>query len=178
MRPHSRLLGLAAVAVMALSLLGCGSNHHTTSPGTSAPTTAAATTTTTAPAATTTASPEAAIKADWAAFFSAKTPVDKRIALLQDGPRFARIIRAQAHSALASAASAKVTKVSVTSPTQAKVTYSIIVGGKSALGGQHGTAVNEGGTWKVGVGSFCGLLALENTGGKASSLPAVCRARH
>ena len=176
MRPHSRLVGLAAVAVMALALFGCGSNRHTSSPGTSAPTTAA-TTTTTAPT-TTTVSPEAAIKASWEAFFSAKTPVGKRIALLQDGSQFAPIIRAQAHSPLASAASAKVTKVSVTSPTQAKVTYSIMVGGKSALGGQHGTAVKEGGTWKVGLGSFCGLLVLENTGGKAASLPAVCRGHH
>lgn len=173
MRPPLRVLGSAAVAVLSLALVGCGGNHHTTSPGTGAPTTVA-TTTTTAPATTTTASPDAAIKANWEAFFSAKTPVDKRISLLQDGQRLAPIIRAQAHSPLASAASAKVTKVDVTSKTRANVTYSIMVGGKSALGDQHGTAVNEGGTWKVGRGSFCGLLTLEN-GGKTRSLPAVCR---
>jgi hypothetical protein len=60
------------------------------------------------------------------------------------------------------------------SPTQAKVTYSILIGGSPALSNQTGTAVLQGGTWKVGLASFCGLLALEN-GGKTSGLPSVCR---
>jgi hypothetical protein len=34
--------------------------------------------------------------------------------------------------------------------------------------------VYSGGTWKVGVASFCRLLALED-GGKTSSLPAACK---
>jgi hypothetical protein len=115
------------------------------------------------------------IAANWTAFFDANTPVNERIALLQDGQEFAAIIRAQAGSPLASQASASVTKVSVTRPDQAAVSYSILVGGKSALPGQSGTAVYQGGTWKVGVTSFCGLLVLEN-GGSASSLPAACTA--
>ena len=36
-----------------------------------------------------------------------------------------------------------------------------------------GVAVLQGGTWKVGDASFCGLLTLEN-GGRASGLPAAC----
>ena len=35
-------------------------------------------------------------------------------------------------------------------------------------------AVYQDGTWKVGLASFCGLLALEN-GGKTSGLPAACK---
>jgi len=42
------------------------------------------------------------------------------------------------------------------------------------LPNQAGVAVLQGGTWKVGVASFCGLLTLEN-GGKSSSLPAACK---
>jgi hypothetical protein len=62
----------------------------------------------------------------------------------------------------------------VESATQAKVTYSILVGGQPALANQSGVAVYQDGTWKVGLASFCGLLALEN-GGKTSSLPAACQ---
>jgi hypothetical protein len=46
----------------------------------------------------------------------------------------------------------------------------LALGGKPALSNQIGTAVYQDGTWKVGDGSFCQLLALEN-GGKA---PPVC----
>lgn len=85
---------------------------------------------------------------------------------------FASIIKAQASSSLASSASAKVTKVTVTSPAQAKVTYDVLLGGTPALSGQSGVAVKEDGTWKVGATSFCGLLKLEQTPG----LPSVCKA--
>jgi hypothetical protein len=115
------------------------------------------------------------IKANWIAFFNPKTPVAKRISLLQDGQQFASIIQSQASSGLASQVSATVTKVTLVSPTQATVTYSILESGKPVLSDQTGVAVDQDGTWKVGVASFCGLLALEN-GGKTSSLPAACQA--
>jgi hypothetical protein len=118
---------------------------------------------------------ESQIKANWMAFFNPKTPVAKRISLLQDGQQIASIIKAQARSGLASQVSAKVTKVTLVSATQAKVTYSILEGGKTVLSNQTGVAVFQDGTWKVGVASFCGLLALEN-GGKTSKLPGACKA--
>jgi hypothetical protein len=121
------------------------------------------------------AASRSAIKADWEAFFSSKTPVARRVKLLQDGNSFAKIIKAQAASPLASAAGVKVTKVVLVSSSRAKVTYSIVVGGVPALSNQAGVAVFQGGIWKIGVASFCGLLAVEN-GGKTSSLPAACRA--
>jgi hypothetical protein len=109
------------------------------------------------------------------AFFDAKTPVTRRVALLQDGSEFAAVIKSMAGSSLASEASAKVGKVTVVSPAEAKVSYSILVSGSPALPNQVGTAVYQDGTWKVGVASFCGLLALEN-GGSTKSLPAACKA--
>ena len=84
-----------------------------------------------------------------------------KISLLQNGQEFASIINAQAESALARSASAMVTAVKVTSPTQATVTYDILIGGKPALSDQTGTAAYQDGTWKVGDGSFYRLLALE-----------------
>jgi hypothetical protein len=122
------------------------------------------------------AAAEQQIATNWTAFFDANTPVTQRIALLQDGQEFAQIIRAQAGSPLASEASASVSKVRVTKPDQAAVTYSILVGGKPALPNQSGTAVYQDGSWKVGATSFCGLLVLENGGSSSSSLPAACRA--
>jgi len=112
---------------------------------------------------------------NWTTFFDPKTPVDKRIALLENGQTFAPVIKSQAGSALASQASASVSKVAVTTPDQATVGYSILVGGQPVLPNQSGTAVYQDGMWKVGASSFCGLLTVES-GGSAASLPAACKA--
>lgn len=114
------------------------------------------------------------IATNWAAFFNPKTPMQQRVALLQDGQTFAPVIKAQEGSGLASEASASVSKVTVTTPSQATVNYSILLNGQPALPNQSGAAVYQGGTWKVGVSSFCGLLALES-GGNTASLPGACK---
>ena len=110
------------------------------------------------------------IKTNWEAFFNPKTPVTKRVSLLQNGQLFEPVIKAQAGSTLASSATASVSAVTLQSPTQAKVTYSILVGGAPALKNQAGVAVLQGGVWKVGDQSFCALLTLENNG----KAPSVC----
>jgi hypothetical protein len=76
------------------------------------------------------------------------------------------VLNAQASSAQSQSAGASVQKVTLTSATQATVTYTILISGTPMLAGQKGTAVLENGTWKVSLASFCGLLALQN-GGKA-----------
>jgi len=119
------------------------------------------------------AATEQQIAANWTTFFNPKTPVSKRVALLQDGQTFASIISAQAGSTLESEASASVTQVALTSSTQARVNYSILLAGQPALPNQHGVAVLQGGVWKVGVSSFCALLTLEQ-GGSTKGLPAAC----
>jgi hypothetical protein len=117
----------------------------------------------------------AAIKKNWAAFFSAKTPATRRITLLQDGGKLASVIKRQSsNNPLAKAASAKVTHVALTGTNQASVTYSIYVGGQAALPNQPGVAVYQNGIWKVGLVSFCKLLKLENAGTSAG-LPAACK---
>ena len=106
----------------------------------------------------------AQIKTNWEAFFNPKTPVSKRVSLLQNGSTFASIIQSQASSPLASSATSSVTAITVQSPARANVTYSILVGGTPALKDQPGVAVYQSGMWKVGDQSFCALLTLENSG--------------
>ncbi len=152
------------------SVAACGSSSPSSSGSTSAPASSSSAASSSAPA----SAAAQQISGNWTAFFNAKTPTAQRVKLLQDGQQFASVIKSQAGSGLAASASAKVTKVVVTSATQATVTYSILVGGQPALTGKTGTAIKQDGTWKVGVASFCGLLALEN-GGKTSGLPGACK---
>src|ERR1700722_14736148 len=164
------------VGALAAGLAACSSSGTSSSSGASSSSSPAPSSSAPASSASPASSSGAAstIAANWATFFNAKTPVAKRVSLLQDGQTFQSIIKSQAGSGLAASASAKVTKVTMVSSTQAKVTYSILIGGQSALANQAGVAVLQDGTWKVGLASFCGLLAVEN-GGKKSGLPAACK---
>ncbi len=158
-----------------VSLAACSSGSSSSSAPSTAPSSSAAA----APSASSTSSAssaaaEKAIAANWVAFFNPKTPVAQRVSLLQDGSTFASVIKAQASGGLASEASASVSKVTVTSPSQAAVTYTILLAGQPVLKNQPGIAVYQDGTWKVGLTSFCGLLSVENSG-NTSSLPAACK---
>ncbi len=180
MTAHRVLAPVLLACALGTGLAACGSSGPSSTAGSPAPPASTAPSTAASPSPSVSAAPAAgaaakdAVAANWTAFFDAKTPVAKRVSLLQDGSQFASIISAQAGSGLASAASAKVTKVTLVSATQASVTYSILVGGQTALPHQAGVAVYQDGTWKVGVASFCGLLTLENSG-KTSSLPPACK---
>jgi hypothetical protein len=163
-------LGLAlAATVAACSSSASSSTTSTSTPPSSAPATSAPATS--APASSGSASATAQITANWEAFFNGKTPAAQKIQLLQNGQTFASIINAQAGSSLAASAGAKVSSVTLTSSTQAKVIYDITLSGSTALSNQTGVAVYQGGAWKVGDASFCDLLGLENGG----TPPSVCK---
>jgi hypothetical protein len=170
MKAHRTLQLLVLVGVLGVGIAACGSSNNSgaSSSGTSAPATSApATSASAAPS----GSAAALITANWEKFFNAKTPVATRVALLQNGSTFESVIKAQAGSGLAATASAKVSKVIMTSSKQATVKYSILISGATALANQSGVAVYQDGTWKVGLASFCGLLTLENSG----KTPSVCK---
>ena len=177
---HFRAIGLAsAVALLTVgpALAGCGGNSTSSSPPASTPTNSPASSTSPPPNSSEPTSGAAAIQAietNWTKFFNAKTPTPERIALLENGQKFAPVIHAQAGSTLARLATAKVTHVTLTGTNQAAVTYSILVGGKTGLGGQPGVAIYQDGVWKVGDTSFCGLLKLEN-GNSSKGLFAGCK---
>jgi hypothetical protein len=158
-------LPACALAAVAAACGSSGSSTSSSSPAAKAPSASAASG----------SAAQAQIKAHWVAFFSPRTPAGRRVSLLQDGQELAPVIRSQAGSGLAAQASAKVTRVTLVSARQARVTYTVLESGRPVLANQTGVAVWQDGTWKVGVASFCRLLALEN-GGKTSALPAPCKA--
>jgi hypothetical protein len=116
------------------------------------------------------ASSEEQIKRSWAAFFEGSTPAARKVALLQHGQQFSPVIQAEANSPLAKQAKVTVTKVTLLSPTRAKVLYTITLAGQPALPNQTGVAVLEGRTWRVSDQSFCSLLSLEG------AAPPACHA--
>jgi hypothetical protein len=161
-------LGLALAAAITACSSGSSTSSSSapaTTPATSASTSASASTSTGG----TSSATAATITTNWEKFFNASTPTSERVALLQNGQKYAAEIQAMS-GGLASTASAKVNSVTVTSPTQATVKYDILIGGTPMLPGQTGVAVLEDGTWKVGDASFCALLGLANNG----KAPSVC----
>jgi len=174
---ESSVVSACLLATVGLTLAACssgGGGSGNPSPATStAPATSSASSSGSGEP-TTGAGAVAAIKANWATFFNAKTPTSRRVALLQDGQTLAKVLKAQAKLTLAATATSKVTSVSLTGTNQASVVYSILLGGQPALSNQHGVAVYQDGVWKVGLVSFCGLLKLENAG-TAAGLPPACK---
>jgi hypothetical protein len=159
------ILAPALALTLAAAVAACSSSSSST---TSTPPSSSATT---SPAsATSTASAAAEITANWEKFFDASTPNAQRVALLENGSTFATAITDFSKIPLASGISAKVTAVTVTSATQAAVTYNIVSGSTTLLPGEKGTSVYQDGTWKVGDGSLCGLFKLIPGG----TVPAAC----
>ena len=101
------------VCALAAGVAACSSSSNNSGSGaTSAP---ASSPSVSAPASSGGGSAATAqIATNWTTFFNAKTPIAKRVALLQDGQKFASIIKSQAGGGLAASATAKVTKVTVT----------------------------------------------------------------
>jgi hypothetical protein len=146
----ARRVILAAALGMALASAVTACSSSSSSPSTSsAPSSSAPASSASASAGDSSAA--AQIKANWEAFFSGTTSAAKKISLLQNGQKFAAVIEAQARSGLAKSASAKVTAVSVTSPTEATVTYDILLAGKPALTNQTGQA-DGGRSWSGRAG--------------------------
>jgi hypothetical protein len=108
------------------------------------------------------------IKSAYETFFSAKSSIPERVAVLQDGPRFKALVTSFANNPLAQNVSATVGTVTLQGANKAKVTYTVKLGG-TKLPQQTGTAVRQNGTWKVGYLGLCKLVAL---GGVT---PAVCK---
>jgi hypothetical protein len=151
-RGRARAGAAAAVLVLVAVAAGCGGSHRAKSA--TVPTTIAA---------ATPAEQRAEVKSAWERFFAGSTSAAEKTTLLEHGAVLAKQINAQAASALAKQSSAKVARVTLVGTSQATVLYTIYLAGKPALEHQRGTAVKVAGTWKVGLRSFCRLLALQGT---------------
>ena len=172
------ILAPALVLALALAVTACSSSSSSSSSSASPP---ASSSTTSAPVGSPSAVPvsssasgsaaaAAQISANWEKFFSSSTSLSERVALLQNGSEFSSAISDLSKLPLASGIGAKVTGVTVNSATSATVTYNLVSGSTTLLGGQKGTAVYEDGTWKVGDASLCNLFKLVPGG----TLPAAC----
>ena len=140
---------LALVLVAALALAGCGGSSGTTTTDT-------------------TAAARAQIKSAYVKFFSGKTPVSDRVAVLQNGSRFKALVTSFANNPLAKNVNVTVSSVTLEGGDNAKVVYTVKLGG-AGIPKQTGTAVRENGTWKVGYASLCKLVALQG------STPSACK---
>jgi len=171
-----RIMAPALGVALAVAVAACSSSSSpsatSSGPASSSPSSAPVGSPVPAGSSTSTGSPgnSASIATNWETFFDGKTSAAKKVALLQNGSKYATAIDALAGSGLATSAGAKVTAVVVNTATSATVSYSITLSGATALPGQTGTAVYQSGIWKVGDVSFCDLLKLENGG----TAPAVC----
>jgi hypothetical protein len=134
-----------------LALAGCGGGHKASPATTSS-----------------TAADKAQIKSAYEKFFSGRTSISNRVALLQNGSTFEGVIRGFASLPLAKNVSATVSSVTLQGANSAKVVYTVKLG-SAGLPKQTGTAVRQNGTWKVADASLCKLVSLQG------STPSVCK---
>ncbi|MFI8827947.1 hypothetical protein [Streptomyces sp. NPDC053431] len=106
------------------------------------------------------AAAKAEITKNWTAFFDPKTPTAERVKLLENGPKMAAVLAAFAGDKNAAMSSAEVKGIAFTSPTNANVTYDLLVGGNPALPDAKGTSVLQNDTWKVSEKTLCSLVQL------------------
>jgi hypothetical protein len=107
----------------------------------------------------------------WTSFFSAKTPISQKPAMLQDGARFKSAITSLAGNPLASQLSARVSSVTLEGADKAKVIFSIYLGKTALFSNQVGYAYKENGKWLVGYAGLCKLIALQ----PGVTPPAACK---
>jgi hypothetical protein len=171
--PGLRQAWAALAAAGCLTLAACGGGGTPAKPASPKPTASA-----TAPAEPASgAAAEAAITANWKTVFNGKAPLDRRLALVQNGSQVAAFVKAQAKTSFGQAATgstATVSSVIITSPSQATVHWDLLLLGTPLLKNQVGSAVYLDGVWKVSIASFCGLAYLEYPKG-SPKLPAACR---
>jgi hypothetical protein len=116
------------------------------------------------------AAAEKEVKENWEKFFDPKTSTKEKQAVLENGEAMGPVMAAFSGDERGGQVQADVTKVQFTSPTQATVTYALLMNGATALPNASGTAVEQDGTWKVSVSTLCALVALSGNA-SASALP-------
>ncbi|MEV2217862.1 hypothetical protein AB0H86_41630 [Streptomyces sp. NPDC050997] len=162
---------VAVVFVLASALTACGDDSGGGDEST--PPSPSVEQTTSAPAATAPADKAAAqreIRQNWQKFFDPKTPAKDKQAVLENGERMAPVLAAFSGDQRGGQVRADVTKVEFTGPTGARVTYTLLLNGATALPNASGTAVAQDGTWKVSVSTLCALVQLSGNA-SASALP-------
>jgi hypothetical protein len=175
-RARSALVVIGVVALTGLA--GCsssGKGGSSSSSSTRVSTPAASTSAASTGAATSGAGTSAdaattkAVTTAYETFFDIKATTAQTVTVLQHGSAFSPTLAGQAKAAAAQKLAATVSKVNLTRPNVADVTFTLTSNGAPLLPNTHGKAVREGGTWKVAAETFCALLGLQGPP------PAVCK---
>ena len=151
---------LAALPVL-LVAAGCGGSSSGGS-GSTTPTTVSSTPAAEATAPADPAAARAGITANWEKFFSSATDAAAAKALLENGDQLGPALKKaqQEDKSSGGTRSAKVTKITFTSATNARVDYKLHVGQTNL--NSAGMAVLQDGIWKVSKVTFCTLVELGN----------------
>ena len=167
-----RILAPALGLALAATVAACSSSGSSATSSSSSAAPAATSASAAAPSSSSggNAAAVAQITANWEKFFNSGTPASEKATLLQNGSAFEPVINALVNFPLASGLGAKVTSVTLKSATTATVKYNLTASGQGLLTGQTGTAVLQGGTWKVGDASLCNLFRLIPGG----TVPSAC----
>ncbi|NEC89150.1 hypothetical protein [Streptomyces sp. SID12501] len=149
---------------------GGGSDARTSTPSASTATTEP-TETSAEPSGDGPADPVAAekeIRQNWVKFFDPAVSLDDKKAVLENGDQLGLLLQAFSGDQRGGQVEAKVDDVKFTSPTAANVNYALLLDGATALPNASGTAVEQGGTWKVSLSTLCALVGLS---GDATAAP-------
>jgi hypothetical protein len=148
-----RILNIVVLGAILTGAAACGSSS---SGGGTSPTSS--------PTATSTASATTQIAKNWETFFNKDTSPAVTLSLLQNGAslRKAEELAAKINRQAGLNQRGQVTKVTLTSPTTATVTWNLMNGTTPVLKGSQGQAVLVNGKWLVSETTFCTLVALGN----------------
>ena len=164
-------LGAAAVLVLAPALAACSDDSGGSSSAPPTPTVEKSTSAQPSPTAPSDpAAAEKEIKQNWEKFFDPAVSMKDKQAVLENGDKMTAVLKGFSGDQRGQQVKAHVEKIEFTSPTDANVTYSLLLKGATALPGAAGTSVEQDGTWKVSVKTLCALVQLS---GDASSSPAA-----
>ncbi|MFF3887561.1 hypothetical protein [Streptomyces sp. NPDC001914] len=150
----------AAVLVLAAGLTACSDDNGGGS--SASPTPTAEQSTATAPADPAAARQE--IKQNWEKFFDPAVSAQDKQAVLENGEQMAPVLQGFNGDQRGQQVKADVEKIEFTSPTEANVTYTLLLQGATALPNASGTAVEQNGTWKVSAKTLCALVQLSGNG--------------
>jgi hypothetical protein len=109
-----------------------------------------------------------AVTTAFTTLFDGTAPLAQRLSYLQNASAFQQALDAQRNSPLISQTSATVGAVTLRTPTQADVVFTVALSGTPLLKNQTGTAVQIGGSWKVAATTLCSLLTA------AGQAPTAC----
>jgi len=165
---------VAVVFVLAASLTACsddsGGGSDSPPPSPTPETTTSAPTSPSVSGPADKAAAEKEVKENWQKFFDPKTSTKEKQAVLENGDKMGPVLAAFSGDDRGGQVKAQVTKVQFTSPTEATVTYTLLLNGATALPDASGKAVEQDGTWKVSVTTLCALVQLSGNA-TASALP-------